>query len=201
MLPSRLKPEPSTFDTMVRQPGQRWLASHPTGKLQGRWTTCAGDLADAFDCLCAYSAMFCEEDGAEVDHYHPTSTHRHLAYEWSNYRHAAAKVNRRKQAQQVLDPFTIGAGWFAIRLPDLHAYVTTACPTQHSQSANDFLDILALRNGSAALRQRQRRMRDYFLQSDLFWLERTAPLLAHSVQNTSPALMDQMRNAYAMYPR
>ena len=196
MRPSRLKPEPAAFDAQVRQPGLAWLGSNPTGRPKSYWTACAGDLADAFDCLCAYSAMFCEEDGAEVDHFHPTSTHRNLAYEWSNYRHAAAKLNRRKLARQVLDPFTIGVGWFAIRAPDLHAYVTDACPVAHRQEANDYLDILSLRRGPAALRQRQRRLRDYFAQPDLAWLDRTAPLLAEAIRTAAPEMITAMRAAY-----
>jgi len=197
MWPSRLQPEPSSFDVHVRQLGQAWLAQHSTGKLKGYWTECAGDLAEAFDCLCAYSAMFCEEDGAEIDHYQPTSTHRHLAYEWSNYRHAAAKLNRRKQARQVMDPFAIEPGWFAIRLPDLHAYmVKGACPQSHQQAANDFLDDLGLRLGAPALRQRQRRLKEHFGNPDMAWLARTAPLLAEAIRAASPDLIEGMRVTY-----
>jgi hypothetical protein len=103
-------PEPSGFDADVRQPGNNWLASNPnaTSRPPDRWTRFKGVLADGFNNLCAYSAMY--EPVGTVDHYVSWDEDRTLAYEWSNYRYAAGWINSSKQSlksDQMLDPFEI----------------------------------------------------------------------------------------------
>lgn len=113
--------EPAEFDSQVRQPGQTWLENHREGRPKDFWTPFKSDLADEFQNLCAYSAMY--EPVGTVDHYlscaNPAS--RHLAYEWTNYRYASAWVNSSKKNvdDTVLDPFEVADDWFRLLLPSL----------------------------------------------------------------------------------
>lgn len=64
-------------------------------------------------------------------------------YEWSNYRLACLLMNARKGVADVLDPFEVGNGWFALELvefqvvpghglpADVHARVVETIATLH----------------------------------------------------------------------
>ena len=80
-------PEPEEFDGRVRMPGMRWLEAHPGSRPKDFWSQFKAALAEGFGNLCAYSAMY--EPVGTVDHYLSCENHRHLAYEWSNYRYAS----------------------------------------------------------------------------------------------------------------
>lgn len=99
-------PEPPNFDAQARQPGNRWLANHPEAKRpRDYWSSFKGDLANGFNHLCGYSAMY--EPIGTVDHYLSCENYPHLAYEWSNYRYAAQWINSSKRTldEQILDPW------------------------------------------------------------------------------------------------
>jgi len=93
-------PEPAEFERQVRQPGRAWLAAHPEArKLPPLWGPFKFQLATGFLGLCAYSAL-CEPVGC-VDHYLSSKNHRHLAYEWSNYRYSSEWINKSKQTAEL----------------------------------------------------------------------------------------------------
>lgn len=115
------QPEPPDFDAKVRQPGQADLAS-PEGELRPHWRHCATQLWQVYKGVCAYSSLHIPRGtGAlSVDHLLPKSKRRELAYEWSNYRLACVRMNARKNdLEDVLDPFDVQDGWFALELSTL----------------------------------------------------------------------------------
>ncbi|MDM3857675.1 MAG: hypothetical protein PT120_23000 [Aphanizomenon gracile PMC649.10] len=80
--------EPENFDAKARQPGNNWLAKNPDKKrLKDYWSNFKSDLADGFGNLCGYTVMY--EPVGTVDHFLSCENHRHLAYEWTNYRFAS----------------------------------------------------------------------------------------------------------------
>jgi hypothetical protein len=116
-----LQPEPPDFSSRVREPGQAVLSS-PEGELKPLWRHCATQLWAAYQGVCAYSSLHIPRGtGAiSVDHLLPKSKRRELAYEWSNYRLACTRMNARKNDHEdMLDPFDVQDGWFALELSTL----------------------------------------------------------------------------------
>lgn len=143
MIPVALALEPRTFDARVRQPGLRAIAElcgkpPPTRRTAGRpflpiarreqdipadrlppyWEACLDDLMEQYDAICAYSCFRIHRvTGARsADHFAAKSRAWRRVYEWSNYRLCSARLNARKQAHAVLDPFAIQPGWFQLEL-------------------------------------------------------------------------------------
>ena len=61
-----------------------------------------------------------------MDHYVPKSRRWDLVYEWSNYRLACATMNSYKgEHGDVLDPFQLTDGWFALELVEFQVVAGT----------------------------------------------------------------------------
>ena len=74
---------------------------------------------ESYHQICAYLCIRIHRlTGApSVDHAIPKSMRWDQVYEWSNYRLACSRMNTRKgAAADVLDPFEIEEGWFALEL-------------------------------------------------------------------------------------
>lgn len=116
--------EPPSFNAKVRTPGQAFLARVPTPngnklKLKSFWRDALPEMKIAYKSVCAYSSFWIPSN-CSVDHFHPKSVRPDLAYEWSNYRLAHDKINNNKgDSTDVLDPFTIAAGWFVLDVATL----------------------------------------------------------------------------------
>lgn len=188
MIPVRPVPEPEGFDVRARTPGKKWLAENPPpNKPPSKWSAFLPDLESGFHQLCGYAAML-DPTGGTVDHYLSTKNHRHLAYEWSNYRFAWATLNssKRNADDSVLDPFEVGAGWFEISLPSLQLLLTDRVPESHRDKAEFTLKRLHLRDGERVLRSRRSWLELYEKGSlSLDGLRRVAPLLAEAVARQS----------------
>ena len=82
------------------------------------WRRAIPALHRAYGGYCAYLARYIElVETPTTDHYVAlrNATDPMLAYTWSNYRLAHHLVNSVKSAiPEVLDPFEIGEGWFAL---------------------------------------------------------------------------------------
>jgi len=93
------------------------------------WTSAMPALHRAYGGMCAYLARYIELDQSPTtDHFVAlrNATDLTLAYTWSNYRLACSLVNGCKSDfADVLDPFEIGEGWFAL---DLNSFKTVAGP-------------------------------------------------------------------------
>ena len=139
MIPVKSAPEPPDFDRTVRQPGLRAIAElvgeapqrragkpfgHvadfrnmiPAASFPPYWREALDDLQAAYDRVCAYLCVRISTDPS-VDHYVAKSRRWDLVYEWSNYRLACAAMNSYKgESGDVLDPFELQDGWFALEL-------------------------------------------------------------------------------------
>lgn len=132
-------PEPPDFDRTVRQPGLRAIAERvgetperragkpfdqvadsrdmiPVASFPPYWREALDDLQVAYERVCAYLSVRISTDPT-VDHYVAKSRRWDLVYEWSNYRLACAAMNSYKgDYEDVLDPFELQDGWFALEL-------------------------------------------------------------------------------------
>ena len=139
MIPVKPAPEPTDFDRTVRQPGLRAIAElvgeapqrHagkafdqvadsrdmiPPASFPPYWRGALDGLQAAYDRVCAYLCVRISTDPS-VDHYVAKSRRWDLVYEWSNYRLACAAMNSYKgEYGDVLDPFELQDGWFALEL-------------------------------------------------------------------------------------
>ena len=116
MIPVQPRSEPSNFDGEVRQPGLNFLKKHPGSPPKALWSIARSDLQRSYRYICAYTCRRIV-DGS-VDHFLPKSKYPKLAYEWANYRLCCNAANQAKAAKVgLMDPFTIGRGWFAITFP------------------------------------------------------------------------------------
>jgi hypothetical protein len=112
------QPEPPGFDAQVRQPGLRALAEAKED-LPPHWRRCLPDLYERYRGICAYVCVVIPRaTGApSVDHLAPKSKRRDRAYEWDNYRLVSTLMNARKRDfEDVLDPFEVKDGWFVLEL-------------------------------------------------------------------------------------
>jgi hypothetical protein len=180
--------EPDEFDDKARTPGNAWLAAHPTGRPTDLWTAFKKELADGFNGLCAYSAMY--EPVGTVDHYLSCDNHRDQAYEWSNYRFASGWINssKRTEDEKILDPFLVKDGWFEVILPSLQLVMTDAVPNHDKARAKHTLKRLHLSNDERVIRQRREWYRMYQDgELTLVGLEKKAPLIARAVKKQQAA--------------
>jgi hypothetical protein len=185
VIPVRRVPEPAHFDSEARQPGNGWLAANPGAKrLPALWRSFVNELYDGFGGLCGYAAML-DATGGTVDHYLSVRNHRHLAYEWSNYRFAWSTMNSIKGIADdaVLDPYEVGEGWFEIILPSLQMRVTDRVPAEHRARAEATLSRLKLRDDERLIRCRRGWYELYQAgELTLEGLARVAPLIADAVR-------------------
>ena len=146
MIHVELQPEPPDFDAKVRQPGLAELGA-PEGELRPHWHRCALQLWGAYRGVCAYSSLYIPRGtGARsVDHLLPKSKRRALTYEWSNYRLACVRMNSRKNdLEDVLDPFEVQDGWFALELSTLQVIPGDGLPADLRQRVQYTIDRLDL---------------------------------------------------------
>ncbi|NNB90903.1 HNH endonuclease [Corallococcus exiguus] len=139
------QPEPADFDARVRQKGHEDLQG--TDELRPHWRHCSLQLWKAYRGICAYSCLYIPRGtGAlTVDHLLPKSKQRALAYEWSNYRLACNRMNARKNAfEDVLDPFEVQDGWFALELSTLQVIPGAGLSASMQQRVQDTIDRLDL---------------------------------------------------------
>ncbi|WP_429181300.1 hypothetical protein [Aeromonas salmonicida] len=181
--------EPAEFDARCRQTGQHWLLGHPKesrkpgSRPRDYWSPFKSQLADAFDGLCAYGAMY--EPVGTVDHFLPVDADESLAYEWANYRFAAGWLNSSKnKALTILDPLDVRAGWFEVLLPSLQlVIVPEQVPEPLRVLAEQTLNRLHLRDDERVLRQRRAWYQMYQAgKLTLEGLHEVAPLIAMAVE-------------------
>jgi hypothetical protein len=174
-------PEPPAFDREVRQKGEDWLAKNPDKKRpRDLWSPFRKHLADGFQNLCGYSAMF--EPIGTVDHYISCHQDRTKAYDWANYRFASAWINSSKRTNdQILDPFEVGDEWFEVEL------LTFSLVPQIEKIPSSEIDKVKQTqrrlNNEVIVRQRREWYRTYADgEISLDGLEKKAPLVARAIR-------------------
>lgn len=145
MIPVKPAPEPPDFDAKVRQPGLRAIAERvgePTDRplaqrydklanhrdelkphhFPSLWRAAKHDLLQAYHRICAYACLYIPQTtgATTADHFAPKSNTWDRVYEWDNYRLACSLMNSRKRDySDVIDPFEVRAGMFALDLVSL----------------------------------------------------------------------------------
>lgn len=218
MIPVRPAPEPRDFDETVRQPGTLALherigrapptprtAGQPCAPVEGAvdfadldpehlppyWTRALDALMTAYDRICAYSCFYIHPiTGARsTDHMIPKSSAWDRVYEWRNYRLSAARLNARKRDyQDVLDPFEVGDDWFEMEFVGFQLRSCRGVPESIRRAVERTIERLGL-NDAAMLRAREDDFRAY-VEADvsLAHLERYSPLVARQIRRTGRLL-------------
>ena len=176
MIPVRPAPEPPDFDVRVRRPGLRAIAELvgeepqrtagrrfdkvadtreqiPAGSFPPYWRASLDDLQAEHDRVCAYLCVRISTD-PNVDHYVAKSRRWDLVYEWSNYRLACAAMNSYKgEYGDVLDPFELQDGWFALELVEFQVVTGAGLVDRDAERVRSTIRRLHL-NGSRFCRIR-----------------------------------------------
>ncbi len=150
------QPEPVSFNGQVRQKGLAWLQQQSipldqpcpkTVEIKPYWRSCLEDLHESYSGCCAYLAVFFERctGGGSVDHFIAKSNRADLTYEWSNYRLACSRMNSRKRDfDDVLDPFEIETGWFRLEPVTGRIYPNPTVPKEQQTLIQATIDRLSL---------------------------------------------------------
>lgn len=163
------QPEPGSFNNDVRQKGMEHLKKKKialdqplpmNANIYPYWRACLDDLHRSYRGTCAYLGIHFERvtGGASVDHFIAKSKRADLAYEWANYRLACSTMNSRKREyEDVLDPFTIENGWFHLELVSGMIYPNPKIAPQQQAEVQATIDRLGLDDGG----NRELRARHY----------------------------------------
>jgi hypothetical protein len=172
MIRVALSEEPASFEKSVRGPGLRAIAEMVGEKPPRRagkrfkkranrreeiepdefppyWTEALDDLMAAYNRICAYSCFRIHPiTGARsVDHMAAKSRRWDTVYEWSNYRLACALLNaRKKDFNDVLDPFTVVDGWFQLEFVGFQVEPAKDLKDPTRKQVNQTIDRLGLNN-------------------------------------------------------
>lgn len=144
MLHLTLKPEPENFDANVRQPGLKWISTHPnSNKYPDYWGQIRGDLCHAYNYICAYTGM--RVTSGVVEHAKPKSKYKNLVYEWSNYRYADPTVNSTKKDKVCpVDPTEINDGDICLDPFTGEVFPRTGLPKEYADKLEQTIKILGL---------------------------------------------------------
>jgi uncharacterized protein (TIGR02646 family) len=137
---------PTDFDERVHQPGLEALA-RGDNPLPDYWRRCLDDLYRLYDGICAYVCIYIPRvtGGRTVEHFAPKTKNREDAYEWRNYRLVCNVMNSRKRDfEDVLDPFEISDGWFHLQLTTMKVVPNSDLPTDIQDRIKDTIKRLKL---------------------------------------------------------
>ncbi|CAK8722535.1 MAG: TIGR02646 family protein [Candidatus Electronema aureum] len=167
MIPVLEQSEPADFDAKVRQKGLAFLRKKgialdqplpDKADIAPYWRDCLDDLHSLYHGCCAYLAIFIERvtGDASVDHFIAKSKQADLAYEWSNYRLACLTMNSRKRNyDDVLDPFSVQSGWFHLELVSGRIYPNSNLPSNTKKQIEETIERLHLDDaGNREIRSR-----------------------------------------------
>ena len=202
MIPVALQPEPAHFHKRVKQPGQQFLERTPAPiknwKNHEYWKRILGDLHTAYNGICAYSCHWipCDTGSRTVEHFKPKELYPQEAYRWENYRLVCGTLNGRKgNYEDVLDPFAIKKGWFALDFPSLLVRPGDGVPPALAGQVYATIKRLGLNDEGTCLQARINWLRDYIqVPFPLAYLETKAPFLAQELrrQNLTETIRELM---------
>lgn len=161
------QPKPSNFDSKVREPGKRFLATTPNPtskqfKKNNFWRFASDDLHTAYSGICAYTCIYLVLTNKSVDHFLPKALHPSKAYEWDNYRLSLPQVNQFKgNSLEVLDPFIVQTGWFSLDFPSCFVRPSVDLASPLFEKINKTIDVLKLNEHDDFVQQRCDLMVDF----------------------------------------
>jgi hypothetical protein len=183
------RPEPIDFDSKVRAKGVVFLQIDPRPKVWNNreyWRESLKDLHEAYNKVCAYSAQWIPsiQGSPTVDHFIPKSMKPELAYEWNNFRLSCLKMNARKRDfQDVLDPFQIKYGWFILDFPSLLIKVNSKLDEPIKSQVKSTIKRLKLNDDDDCVKHRQDWLMRYCEKKITFdFLKETAPFIAYELE-------------------
>lgn len=209
MIPVRPAPEPESFERLVRQKGLAAVAELtgapaakrrgpprskrysrpediPSDDLPDTWKQALPELRTRYRETCAYTAMFiCDVTGAEsVDHWIPKSQQWRLAYEWSNLRFCASRINAKKGTRTgLVDPFLVGEEWFALNLLAGEVLVGPKAPKAQLAAIERTISPEGLDlNRQVFCDRRGQHIEDYLRGMPLWHLEQHSPFVARELR-------------------
>lgn len=167
--------EPGQFDTLVRQPGTQFLSTTPnpvSSDWDGHnyWRHAHATLLSEYQYVCSYSGCWTKARipgdsticDSSVDHFRPKSKYPHLAYEWTNYRLARARLNNNKGIHEdVLDPFQLPNGWFTLDFLSFLIRPSDALPRRDKTLVQSTIDRLRLNDDNDYVDERIAVIRAY----------------------------------------
>lgn len=188
VIPVKSQPEPSNFSQLVRNRGLKFLKNNsPPNSWKGKefWRKALPELCNAYSRICAYSAQWVPPvvGASTVDHFVPKKHAPQLAYEWSNFRLACSLLNSRKRDfQDVLDPFKIGNSWFILDFPSLQVKPGSVITLTESNQVVSTINRLNL-NDEICITFRIDWLK-YFCLGDISFnhLEEKAPFIAYELK-------------------
>jgi hypothetical protein len=197
------QPEPPHFWEKVQKDGEEFLLKNPHAKgksLKPCWRAIIPDLYDAYSGICAYTCHWIPYDVGwpTVDHFKSKEDYPQDAYRWDNYRLVCGMMNGRKGIyRDVLDPFTLQDGWFAIHFPSLQLISGTGLSSGDMQKVEATIKRLKL-NDYKCTKARQDRLKPYLLKRYTFeHLYNIAPFLAKELKRQKlDDVMHPMWEAY-----
>lgn len=192
-------PAPDGWETAGLAAGIAWLREKPTHPDKPRpkdlWSPYRHHLAEGFDELCGYTAMYLPD--GHVDHFIPWATLRNTedawrAYDWANLRYCVGWLNSSRRGP-VPDPFLVDESWFELRLPSLELESTAAVPAAERDAVANVLRWL--RKDPRVLRVRQRWYQLYCAgELSLAGLDRMAPLISAALRRQPEFLLPADRD-------
>ena len=196
-----MKPEPASFEELVRKPGNAFLALHPK-PTQKQWNTHSfwrnvlTEFRRLYGGICAYSCHWIAPDtGAKtVEHFIPKHEDPTKAYEWDNYRLVCSLLNSRKQTNtDTLDPFEVQDGWFVIDFPSLLVKPAAGIDPAIGVKVRQTITRLKLNDEATCLENRAKYVMDYCLGAISFGhIKEEAPFLAKELQRQN--LVNQIQD-------
>jgi len=203
LIPVQYQPEPLSFDARVRVRGKKFLAEYANSEpLSQYWRRALPDLWTAYGGVCAYSCHWIPLDvgSASVDHFIPKSKVRSLAYEWDNFRLAAAKLNAIKgNYTDILDPFKIEKGWFALVFPGMLVIPGPSVTEEQQAPIQRSIDRLKLNKDEVLVNSRLNWVLSYCEQQFSFeFLGRRAPFIAAEIERQN--LKDTLAHMFLRKP-
>lgn len=203
MIRVTLAAEPQDFEQKVREPGRKFLAltPKPTSKQWAAhryWRHVLPSLHDSYRGICAYSCHWIPYDtGADtVEHFRPKDKHPQLAYDWMNYRFVCATLNGRKGIEEdVLDPFDVTDGWFALQFPSMLVVPGDDIEIDVLASVRRTIDRLRLNDEGTCLKSRVKWVSDYANGGITFdHLVRHAPFIGRELERQD--LVDGIKSMF-----
>ena len=177
MIPIKKQPEPPHFFDTVQKPGEEFLAQPLEtrgSKLPAYWRAIIPDLRKAYHGICAYTCHWIPTDTGSntIDHFKPKARYPQDAYRWDNYQLVCGTVNGRKGTNEnVLDPFTLQEGWFAMHFPSLQLIAGKYLLAEAMKQVEQTIKILKL-NDSTCIRGRRDWLQPYLDEKyDITYLE------------------------------
>lgn len=162
------------------------------------WTRAMPALHRAYGGQCAYLARYIEPvETPTTDHFVAlrNATDPMLAYTWSNYRLAHALVNAIKSAiPDVLDPFEIGEGGFAIDFGTFKTVVGPKAPPGKRDAIERTIEALRLDRGEVATTRRR--------AAERYWspTPRKGAIPLWSLEQDEPFLASELRRQGRLRP-